>query len=74
VSSDPDLAFSSLNLATLQPTGRRGLLPVEMFDAGETASGSLYPYEIRFDKWVGSLDTMTLAGTELEGTMLGLSY
>ena len=73
-SIDPKYRFTTLNLQTVQPTGRGGLLPSLTCAAGSTARDiSIYPYEISFYQWSGTLGTMTLSGSGFFGTAFGLS-
>ena len=73
-SIDPKYRFATLNLQTIQPTGRGGLLPWSTYTAGYTARDiSIYPYEISFYKWSGIFGTMSLSGSGFFGTAFGLS-
>lgn len=76
-SDDPDLNFSTLDLAVLQPVARRGLKPdPDAADllAGSTLQSAAKPYGIAFNGWEGALGTMKLSGSaNLRGFSLGLS-
>ncbi len=79
-STNPDYAFTSLDLSAIQTEGRTGLLPyddagdeVVDFEAGDDFSYSVYPYGIEFDVWGGPFGTLTLTGTDVVGTAFGLS-
>ena len=73
-SIDPKYQFVTLNLQTVQPTGRGGLLPSSpTYSAGGSLNPSIYPYEISFNQWSGAFGTMTLSGSGFFGTAFGLS-
>lgn len=87
-STNPDYAFTSLDLSAIQPQGRKGLLPYRESGAGWTTytvdendgyDYSVFPYGIEFDLWDGTFGTMTLEGTDpltsaaIRGTAFGLS-
>jgi hypothetical protein len=76
-SDDPDLNFSSVNLANLQPVIRRGLRldsNIADFQAGATLQSAVKPYGIAFNGWEGALGTMKLRGSaDLRAFSLGLS-
>ncbi|MCE5256178.1 MAG: hypothetical protein LLF89_04945, partial [Spirochaetaceae bacterium] len=74
-SSDSRFNFTTLDLRSIQSTGRGGLLPyTTTLVAGNNYNGSLYPYEIAFNKWSGSFGTIKLTGTNFYGTAFGLTY
>lgn len=75
-SDDPDLNFSTLNLASLQPVIRKGLkLAAADFQAGATLQSAVKPYGIAFNGWEGALGTMKLTSSseQLRAFSLGLS-
>jgi len=69
----PAYEFSSLDLLSLQPTGRGGLLPAEEFTVGDDPEGSVHPYGINFAKWRGSFGMMSLSSAVVSGTAFGAS-
>ena len=77
-SDEPEHRFTTLNLATVQPKGRGGLLPY-VPDGGAFAAGDGYDYKVRpygleFDYWEGSFGTMRLIGNSgIAGAAFGLS-
>jgi len=71
-SVDPTYNFSTLNLQSVQPSGRGGLLIATSFSAGSMASGNLSPYSLAAAAWTGTLGTMDLSGTNLGGSAFGL--
>lgn len=64
--------FTTLNLATIQPYGRKGLTTSTALTAGYDVSGSLYPYRLFFSSWTGKFGTMKLSGTGIKGAAFGL--
>jgi hypothetical protein len=65
--------FTTLDLRSVQSSGRGGMTTSFCHAAGASISGSLYPYALQFDTWTGSFGTMSLTGTAGGGTAFGLS-
>jgi hypothetical protein len=72
-SSDPIYNFTTLDLQTVQPNGRGGLTTSSSYSIPNSVSGGLYPYRLSFINWTGTVGTMTLTGTDVNGTGFGLS-
>lgn len=73
-SSSKQYNFSTLDLQSVQPTGRGGLLPSSSsLVAGTTATLGYFPYRLVFIQGSGSFGTMTLSGSSYEGTAFGLA-
>jgi hypothetical protein len=75
--TDPRYRFSSLNLQTVQPIGRGGLLFNGTYNAGNNFSSSTYAYSFNFVSWDGILGTMNMnmsyTDNNIVGTVFGLS-
>jgi hypothetical protein len=75
--ADSRYNFTTLNLATIQTSGRKGLATSYTYNAGNTLTGNLYPYMIYFAKWSGNFGSMTLTSSSkggASGTVFGLDY
>jgi uncharacterized repeat protein (TIGR02543 family) len=72
-SLDSAYEFQTLDLLSLQSTGRGGLLPAKESTVGENTTESVHPYGINFQKWRGSFGTMALTGAGVVGTAFGAS-
>ncbi|GEM_PF-627866 len=72
-SLDPAYEFQTLDLLSLQSTGRGGLLPEKESTVGDSTTESVHPYGINFQKWRGSFGTMALTGAGVVGTAFGAS-
>lgn len=73
ISGDPRYNFISLDLKAIQPSGRGGLTTPYEYPAGESDTYSLYPYEINFDSWTGSIQSIKLTGTYHVGTVFRMN-
>ncbi len=64
VSSDPRYNFTTLNFQTLQPLGRKGLLPLMTYSAGTStySSSGWFPYSLLFFQWNGTFASMSISG------------
>jgi len=74
-SSDSRYNFSTLNLRTLQSSGRGGLLQsATVISPGWSYTIGIYAYEITFNRCEGTFGTFRLSGTNFSGTAFGLTY
>ncbi|MCX7026724.1 MAG: InlB B-repeat-containing protein [Spirochaetes bacterium] len=74
-SNDSKYGFRTLDLRTVQPSDRCGLLPYSLIlRAGNSYSDTLYAYEFSFDKWQGTFGTIGVSGTNMSGSAFGLRY
>jgi hypothetical protein len=69
--SNPLYKFTSLDLETVQPNGRKGLTTSYTASAGASADWWLYPYEIWFVHWSGTFKSMAVTGNEITSTPIG---
>ncbi len=69
----PEYNFTSLNLQTIQPAGRTGLVTTEVRSTSGSMSGSIYPYRIVFAHWDGIYGNMTLYGNNMVCTVFRIS-
>ena len=72
-SEEPAYNFKTLDLQTLQHSGRGGILPFQENNTGSTITGTLYPFSINFDEWKGNFGTITLLSTNIIGAAFGTS-